>query len=53
MRPATMPGRTPAMNRSPIDSSVAIPYTISGIDGGIRMPSEPDVAIRPVENRLP
>ena len=43
-----IPGIRPAMNRRPIEVSVAMPYTIIVIDGGIRMPSVPPAAIAPV-----
>ena len=41
------PGKTPAIKRRPIEVSVAIPYTIMVIDGGIKIPSVPPAAIDP------
>ncbi len=43
-----MPGSTPARNSRPIDVSVAMPYKMNVIDGGIRMPSVPPAQIDPV-----
>jgi hypothetical protein len=42
--PMKMPGSTPAMNSSPIETSAATPNRISGIDGGMITPSSADVA---------
>jgi hypothetical protein len=42
------PGSTPARNRRPIEVSVAIPYRMNVMDGGIRMPSVPPAQIDPV-----
>src|SRR4029079_17147842 len=49
---STMPGTIPAMNSLPTDELVATAYSTIGIDGGIRMPSEPDVVITPAPNRF-
>src|SRR5688572_6974395 len=43
-----MPGTTPARNRRPIEVSVAMPYRIIVIEGGMRMPSVPPAQIAPV-----
>ena len=42
----------PAMNSSVIEVSVTSPYRISGIDGGMMMPSVPPAMIAPNEKRL-
>src|SRR4029079_2826927 len=47
---STMPGTIPAMNSLPTDELVATAYSTIGIDGGIRMPSEPEVVITPAPN---
>jgi len=53
--PIIAPGTMPAMNSSPTSSGVRPPATMAntsiGIDGGIRMPREPAVLTRPIENR--
>jgi hypothetical protein len=41
------------MKRSPMLVSVAIPYTINGMEGGMSIPKDPLVATMPVENILP
>src|SRR6056300_2064688 len=47
-RPTSIsPGKTPAKNSRPMDVSVAIPYTIIVIDGGMRIPRVPPAAIEP------
>ena len=48
-RPVSMsPGMTPAMNSRPIEVSVAMPYRMKVIDGGMRIPSVPPAQIEPV-----
>ncbi len=42
------PGSTPARNSRPIEVSVAMPYRMNVIDGGMRMPSVPPAQIEPV-----
>src|SRR5512144_2136283 len=42
----------PAMNSAPTDVLVATEYITITIDGGIRMPSAPDVVITPAPNRF-
>ena len=42
------PGTMPAINRRPIEVSVAIPYRMNVTEGGIRMPSVPPAQIEPV-----
>src|SRR4029079_7833460 len=49
---STMPGTIPAMNSLPTDELVATAYSTIGIDGGIRMPSEPEVVMTPAPNRF-
>jgi hypothetical protein len=41
----------PAMNRRPTDVLVATAYITITIDGGIRMPSAPDVVMTPAPKR--
>jgi hypothetical protein len=41
-----MPGPTPAMNNSPIETSALTPYKIIGMDGGMITPSSALVACR-------
>ena len=50
MTTSRMPGTTPARNSRPIEVSVAIPYRIIVIDGGIRMPSVPPAHTEPAAN---
>src|SRR4030095_11593773 len=45
------PGTMPAMNKAPTDVLVATAYITMTIDGGIRMPSAPDVVITPAPKR--
>ncbi len=42
-----MPGKIPAMNNLPIDDSVIAPYTTITSDGGIRIPSVPELHMTP------
>ena len=42
-----MPGTTPAMNSLPTEVLVVTEYITITIDGGIRMPSAPEVVITP------
>src|SRR5215218_7947855 len=46
-----MPGTMPAMNSWPTDVLVATAYITITIEGGIRMPSAPDVVITPAPKR--
>ena len=46
------PGPIPARKSLMTDSSVMKPKTISGIEGGIRIPSVPPAASRPSTNFL-
>ena len=46
----TIPGITPATNRLPIEVSVAVPYRMKGIDGGIIMASPEALATREPTN---
>src|SRR3982751_4053862 len=48
---STRPGTMPAMNSAPTDVLVATAYITITIDGGIRMPSAPDVVITPAPKR--
>src|SRR6266540_5909363 len=52
MLASTMPGTMPAMNSLPTDALVDTAYSTIGMDGGIRIPSEPDVVITPAPKRL-
>src|SRR6188768_2014698 len=47
MRPGTMP----AMNSAPTEVLVATAYITITIDGGMRMPSAPDVVMTPAPKR--
>src|SRR3954462_16026990 len=47
-----MPGTIPAMNSLPTEVLVDTANSTIGIDGGIRMPSEPDVVMTPAPKRL-
>src|SRR5512145_1485503 len=47
----TMPGTTPAMKSAPTDVLVATEYMTMTIDGGIRMPSAPEVVMTPAPKR--
>src|SRR3954468_10664785 len=49
---STSPGTMPAMNSAPTDVLVATEYITITIDGGIRMPSAPDVVITPAPKRF-
>ena len=52
-KPASIrPGTTPAMNSRCRDVLVDTEYMTMTIDGGIRMPSEPEVVITPAPKRL-
>ena len=42
-----MPGTTPAMNSWPTEVLVVTEYITITIDGGIRMPSAPEVVMTP------
>ena len=46
-----IPGMMPAMNSAPTDVLVATAYITITIDGGIRMPSAPEVVITPAPKR--
>jgi hypothetical protein len=48
---STSPGTIPAMNSAPTDVFVATAYITITIDGGIRMPSAPDVVMTPAPKR--
>jgi hypothetical protein len=47
-----MPGMTPAMNSAPTEVLVATEYMTMTIDGGIRMPSAPEVVMTPAPKRF-
>src|SRR6476661_10368828 len=47
-----MPGTMPAMNRVPTEVLVETEYITITIDGGIRMPSAPEVVMTPAPKRL-
>ncbi len=47
-----MPGMTPAMNMAPTEVLVATEYITITMDGGIRMPSAPEVVTMPAPNLL-
>src|SRR5512147_599936 len=47
-----MPGMMPAMNSWPTEVLVATAYITMTIDGGIRMPSAPEVVITPAPKRF-
>ena len=49
---STMPGTTPAMNSAPTEVLVATAYITITIDGGIRMPSAPEVVMTPAPKRF-
>ena len=49
---STMPGMMPAMNSCPTEVLVATAYMTMTIDGGIRMPSAPEVVMTPAPNRF-
>src|SRR5213076_492531 len=48
----TMPGPTPAMNSVPTELLVDTEYITMTIDGGIRMPSAPEVVMTPAPKRF-
>src|SRR5437763_5464785 len=48
---STRPGTMPAMNSAPTDVLVATAYITITIDGGIRIPSAPDVVMTPAPKR--
>src|SRR5438067_13767681 len=52
MAASTRPGMMPAMKRAPTDVLVATAYITITIDGGIRIPSAPDVVITPAPKRF-
>src|SRR5487761_2012704 len=45
-----MPGTIPAMNKAPTEVLVATEYMTITIEGGIKMPSAPDVVMMPAPN---
>ena len=45
-----MPGTTPAMNMAPTEVLVATEYITMTMEGGIRMPSAPEVVTTPAPN---
>ena len=47
-----MPGTMPAMNSLPTDELVDTANSTIGIDGGMRIPSEPEVVMTPAPNRF-
>src|SRR5690349_12719898 len=47
-----MPGMTPAMNSLPTEVEVETEYITMTIEGGIRMPSAPEVVMTPAPKRL-
>src|SRR4051812_38705892 len=49
---STRPGTMPAMNSFPTELFVETANSTIGIDGGIRIPSEPEVVITPAPKRL-
>src|SRR5204863_2598673 len=49
---STRPGTMPAMNSAPTDVLVATAYITITIDGGMRMPSAPEVVTTPAPKRL-
>src|SRR3982751_3348414 len=49
---STSPGTTPAMNNAPTEVLVATEYMTITMDGGIRMPSAPDVVMTPAPKRF-
>ena len=49
---STNPGTIPAMNKAPTEVLVDTEYITITIEGGMRMPSAPDVVITPAPNRL-
>src|SRR5512133_3208692 len=52
MLASAMPGTTPAMNKAPTEVLVATEYITITMDGGIRMPSAPEVVITPAPKLL-
>src|SRR5574343_167615 len=46
------PGTTPALNRAPTEVLVETEYITMTIDGGIRIPSAPDVVMMPAPKRF-
>src|ERR1700688_2086926 len=48
---STTPGTMPLMNSAPIDELVATPYRTRMMEGGMRIPSAPEVAMTPTPNR--
>ena len=50
--PAMMPGMTPAKNIRPTDTSTDAAYTTMTIDGGMRIPSVPALAMMPAAKSL-
>src|SRR3954447_22510555 len=49
---SAIPGTIPAMNSLPTEVLVETANSTIGIDGGIRMPSEPDVVMTPAPKRF-
>src|SRR6478752_3264969 len=49
---STIPGTMPAMNSLPTEVLVETANSTIGIDGGMRIPSEPEVVITPAPNFL-
>ncbi len=49
---SAMPGTMPAMNSLPTETLVDTANNTIGIDGGMRMPSEPDVVMTPAPKRF-
>lgn len=49
---SSRPGTTPAMNKAPTEVLVATAYITITMDGGIKIPSAPEVAITPAPKRL-
>src|SRR4051812_13490111 len=52
MNASISPGTTPAMNKVPTDVFVATEYITITMEGGIRMPSAPDVVMTPAPKRF-
>ena len=46
-----MPGKIPAINRSPMEVSVMTPYKIMAMLGGIKIPRVPPAAVTPKARR--
>src|SRR3990167_6170830 len=52
MKASSRPGPTPAMNRAPTEELVETEYITITMDGGIRMPSAPEVVMTPAPKRF-